>query len=96
MLRDLKHNKFKPKENTFEKLANEHAHLRKRDLKGEQKEPKIKPSFEKKGKDEDHLRKWGSAPNNNQHLKATFFKIQNDKPKVALNIEASKEKSNIG
>lgn len=41
MLRDLKHNKFKKKDNTFEMLANEHAHLRKRDLKGHQKESKV-------------------------------------------------------
>ena len=38
MLRELKHNKFKKKDNTFEMLANEHAHLRKRDLKGQNKE----------------------------------------------------------
>jgi hypothetical protein len=44
MLRELKHNKFKKKDNTFEMLANEHAHLRKRDLKGQHKEGKVSQS----------------------------------------------------
>jgi hypothetical protein len=43
MLRELKNNKFKKKDNTFEILANEHVNFRKRDLKVEQKATKARP-----------------------------------------------------